>query len=242
MQYVGSKNKISKQIVNLLMSKYKNDQTYIEPFVGGCNLIDKLYHLPKRIGNDANYYLIEMWRALQKGWIPPVHVSEEEYLDIRANWKAKTNKYSPELMGYVGFCTFGSNFMDSYPKAHSRNPFDERIYYREHYVNVMRQVPKLEGVIFENKNYLDLDIPEGSLVYCDPPYEGTIDYLNGIDHSQFWDWIRGISKHSTVFVSEYKAPDDFECILEIPLTSGYRNSKGNNIKKIEKVFRYTGGV
>ena len=43
MRYMGSKNRISKYIVPIIQS-YINDNTncYIEPFVGGANMIDKI--------------------------------------------------------------------------------------------------------------------------------------------------------------------------------------------------------
>lgn len=62
MQYMGSKNKISKYITPFLIENKKSNQLYIEPFVGGCNMIDKI--TGKRIGNDFHRPLIEMWKAL----------------------------------------------------------------------------------------------------------------------------------------------------------------------------------
>lgn len=41
MQYLGSKNKISKHILPILL-EYLDDRTYVEPFVGGANMIDKI--------------------------------------------------------------------------------------------------------------------------------------------------------------------------------------------------------
>ena len=43
MRYVGSKNRISKYLVPIIQN-YINDNCkgYIEPFVGGANIIDKI--------------------------------------------------------------------------------------------------------------------------------------------------------------------------------------------------------
>lgn len=69
---------------------------------------------------------------------------------------------------------------------------------------------------FSNLDYSQLNIPEGSVVYCDPPYEGTGGYGMEFDHEEFWDWCRTVaSKGNKVFVSEYKAPCDFKCVDEI---------------------------
>lgn len=60
MNYVGSKNRISKELKPIIES-YLTDETvaYIEPFVGGANMIDKIdFHT--KIGSDIHEELIEL--------------------------------------------------------------------------------------------------------------------------------------------------------------------------------------
>ena len=54
-RYVGSKNKISKEIAPIIQKCIddNNIKTYFEPFVGGANMIDKI-KCDKRIGNDMH--------------------------------------------------------------------------------------------------------------------------------------------------------------------------------------------
>ena len=83
MKYLGSKNRISKYISPILQ-QYINENritTYYEPFVGGANIIDKI-DCSLRIGNDIHPQLIAMFLALQNGWNPPEHITEEEYQKI----------------------------------------------------------------------------------------------------------------------------------------------------------------
>lgn len=68
MQYMGSKNKISKVILSKL-NGFRGESCWVEPFVGGANMIDKVGG--NRVGNDNHYYLIELLKAIQSGWIPP---------------------------------------------------------------------------------------------------------------------------------------------------------------------------
>jgi formyltetrahydrofolate hydrolase len=56
--------------------------------------------------------------------------------------------------------------------------------------NILKQLPKLKDVNFINGSYLDMVIPPNSLIYCDPPYEGTTAYKDGFDHNVFWQWCR----------------------------------------------------
>lgn len=56
---------------------------------------------------------------------------------------------------------------------------------------------------------------------------------------KFWEWCRETSKHSTVFVSEYIAPEDFHVHLSIEgvKSSLSANGKhGKSLESIEKVF------
>lgn len=57
---------------------------YYEPFVGGANMIDKI-QCNRKIGNDIHPKLIAMWKAIQNGWIFPMHISEDEYNLVKTN-------------------------------------------------------------------------------------------------------------------------------------------------------------
>lgn len=60
MRYVGSKNKLSKELAPIIQSYITDDTVaYIEPFVGGANMIDKIKHHNK-IGSDAHKELIAL--------------------------------------------------------------------------------------------------------------------------------------------------------------------------------------
>ena len=50
-------------------------------------MIDKI-KCQSRIGNDVHKELIAMWKQLQKGWKPPSHITEEEYIMVRDNREA----------------------------------------------------------------------------------------------------------------------------------------------------------
>jgi site-specific DNA-adenine methylase len=60
---------------------------------------------------------------------------------------------------------------------------------------------------------------ENYIIYCDPPYSKQAHYytesgehVTPFDHEEFWEWCREMSKNNLVFVSEYKAPDDFDLV------------------------------
>lgn len=201
MKYQGSKSRIVHKLKQFLTPK--DGQYYIEPFCGGCNVIAEI-NTPFRIANDNNYYLIAMWRALIDGWMPPRFVCEDNYNKIKKN----PEMYGGHVVGYVGFNSWGTKFFGGYPRSPGRNYWDE--YYR----NIMAQVPKLHDVLFTYGDYLQMDLPPNSIIYCDPPYKDTLSYANGkINYTTFWNWCRDLTNRGhTVYVSEYTAPDDFRCV------------------------------
>ena len=64
-KYMGSKSRIAKHIVPIIQ-KYideYNPAFYLEPFVGGANVIDKIKH-PNKFGSDKNKYPINASKAV----------------------------------------------------------------------------------------------------------------------------------------------------------------------------------
>lgn len=102
---------------------------------------------------------------------------------------------------------------------------------------VSRQHPLLQGVNLICSSYLELDIPSNSLIYCDPPYRGTTSYADrGFNHDLFWDWCRKKTDEGhKVFVSEYNAPKDFECVWEKKVNNTLVKDTGSK-QGIEKLF------
>lgn len=65
-KYMGSKSRIAKQIVPIIQAGIEQDgrDSYIEPFVGGANVIDKI-KCKYRAGFDINEYLIALLQRVQ---------------------------------------------------------------------------------------------------------------------------------------------------------------------------------
>ena len=176
-----------------------------------------------------------MWRALvDDGWVPE-KVTRGIYDDVKVN----RDKYPPHIVGWVGFnCSYSGKYFGGFAGETQTKTGIVRDYQAEAIRNVLRQVDGMRGVVFENRAYYDLDIPSGSIVYCDPPYEGTTQYANEFNHGMFWDWVRDISKRHRVFVSEYSAPDDFECIWSKCAKSSLSANGvvGGNKESVERLF------
>lgn len=68
MKYMGSKAKVARYIVPIIQEQIERSgyETYLEPFCGGCNVIDKI-EAPQRIASDCNKYLIALMQHIQAG-------------------------------------------------------------------------------------------------------------------------------------------------------------------------------
>ena len=229
MKYLGSKNKIAKYILPIML-EYREDRTWVEPFVGGANTIDKVSGI--KIGNDRNEYVIALLNALKNGWIPPKEVTEEYYNELKQN----RDNYPKELVGYFGTqLVFGNIWFGSF----RRDNTGKRKYDLEAYNNVIKQQPNLKDIEFVCGDYKEMIIPSNSLIYCDPPYKGSRPYIgeNKINHTEFWDWCRDkVNEGHIVFVSEYEAPTDFECIWSKEVVVSGNNIHKEKLTNTEKLF------
>lgn len=234
MKYMGSKNRIAKHILPIMLKDRKDGQFWVEPFVGGANMIDKVDG--NRIGADFNKYNICLFKGLQEGFTPPDIVTEEDYKI------ARLNRLVTPLISFIGYgCSYSGKWFGGFargntPKGTPRN------YCLESKKNIMKQFDNLTGVSFIHSSYQDLDIPDCSIIYCDPPYENTTSYKDKFNHKDFWEWCRIMSnKGHTVFISEYNAPEDFESVWEKEIVSSLTRDTGSK-KATEKLFKYRGDM
>lgn len=211
---MGSKRRFAKELLPIILRE-RESRLYVEPFVGGANMLDKVPG--NRLASDIDPDLICLWKAVSNGWLPPEKVTEDEYYRLKSSGASPLKGYAAFALSYAGK-KFG---------GWCRDGEGRRNYVDEAYRNALKQFPKLKGVEFVLSSYLDLEIPEDSVVYCDPPYQGTTKYKHDFDHDQFWNWVREVSSHSQVFVSEYSAPDDFECLWEKQTTSSLTKDTGS---------------
>lgn len=233
MKYLGSKNRIAKHILPI-MEQYRENRTWVEPFVGGANMIDKVKG--NRIGADLNEYVIALLNEMSKPNFIAPEISEDKYNELKSN----KQHYEKWVVGYAGTqLSFGATWFGSY----RRDSLGKRNYCKEAQTNVNKQSKNLQGVVFLNSSYLDLQIPKNSLIYCDPPYntEATKGkYKDNFNHDIFWQWCRDKHKEGhIIFVSEYNAPTDFKCVWEMKINQRMNNASNTN-GTVERLFLYCG--
>lgn len=243
MKYMGSKSRFVKEILPIILKDRTSDQWYVEPFAGGMNVICEVSG--NRLANDINRYLISMWKCLTNGFSYPSVLNKDFYDSVRREYNNKTNDYFDDcLIGWVGFMASanGRFFEGGYSGTSKTKTGLIRDYIKESISNIEKQIPKMIGVVFENSKYNELYIPKQSIIYCDIPYKGTKQYSFSKDfnHDEFWMWCREMKALGhTIFVSEYNAPDDFECVWskEVKSSLSANGVSGGNKNSIEKLFK-----
>lgn len=236
MKYMGSKSRISKYIVPIIQKEIdKTGFDYLEPFCGGCNVIDKII-ANKKYANDNNKYLIAMLKYLQENpnHFFPNEINREHYNDVKNNMQ----DYDDWYVGWVGFISsYNGRFFDGgYAKTIVSKTGVVRNYYDEAKRNILNQIKNLKDVNFICKDYKELN-PKNLVIYCDPPYQNTTKYSTSknFSHEEFWETMRKWSKENVVLISEENAPCDFEIIWQqdILRTQDNRSRK----QTIEKLFK-----
>ena len=234
MKYMGSKNRIAKHLLPTMLAECEKRgiTKWVEPFVGGANMIDKVPDSFERIGYDLNNHVIHALIDIRDNaeGLPELFTAED-----RKYWRDQ--KPQPLKSWACIVTSFGSDLKGGYAREKGS---DETTFCGYGKRNALKQSPKIQNVQFICDSYENLSF-ENTLIYCDPPYAGTSGYKTGaFDHDKFFNWCREQSRNNVVFVSEYNAPDDFECVWQGEIKTNFASQrKVATHNAIEKLFKVT---
>lgn len=234
MIYMGSKNRIAKEILEIML-KDIGDNYFIDAFCGGGNLIQHA-KCKNKIASDINKYTIAFLNKIKEdtSWIPKTEAefSKEDYIYMKNN----KEEFPDFMLGHVGYnLSFGGKWFGGW-----RSDTTHKDYVKAGYEHALRQAEKISDVTFINVSYDGLkNIPVGSVVYCDIPYRNTTKYdavSKCFDYEKFYGWCRKLKANGIkVFISEYNMPEDFKCIWQKEISMKL-DVKSNSGKAIEKLF------
>lgn len=249
MNYMGSKSRIAKYIVPIIQKCIDDNglECYIEPFVGGANVIDKIV-CENRIGTDVNEYLISLFNYVLKDGKLLDRVPRELYNDARTAYNENQDKFDKWVIANIGFlASYNGRWFDGgYAKPvyeKTKNGTRYRDYYQEKKKNLEEQIPNLKGITFDCCDYRQLPTTKNYMIYCDPPYENTKQFKNSthFDFGEFWQLMREWSVDNFVIISELSAPDDFVCIWQKDVQRSMK-STDSTMRAVEKLFTHKDGL
>ena len=233
MKYMGSKRRIAKHILPIMLKEMqeKGYTNWVEPFVGGGNVIDKVPAEYNRFGYDLNPHAIFALRAIRDfAEELPESCTEEYYKQIKGSGAHPVTSW----LRFV--CSFGGRFDEGYAREKGSN---SRTFASKGKRSAIKQQPNLKDVSLIWLDYKNLRVYD-SLIYCDPPYQNTTKYKTGnFNHEEFFDWCRSMkAKGNSVFVSEYSAPEDFEEVWQGTIKTNFSSTRKEATRQaVEKLFK-----
>ena len=232
MKYLGGKSKIAKRLAAAILSHAPAPhQRLIEPFMGGGAMTAELApHFAEVEASDVCLDLVLMWKELQRGWVPPSVVSEEQYAGFR-------HAEASPMRGFVGYsCSWGAKWFGGYARGDGPHG-TKRNYAAESVRSLMRDVPRFKTAAIVAQDYQQAVPRRGDVVYADPPYAQTTGYGVAFDHVLFWATMdKWVSRGATVFVSEYRAPQHWRSVWEVTRTRDLKSKFTNAVSVTERLF------
>jgi DNA adenine methylase len=232
-KWLGGKRFQLEQIIPKIMVALESSQFYIEPFLGGGSV---LIELLKRCENtnitflvsDINDILIRMYKEIQTeprklmDKLDELYsrMSTEDYYEIRKEF----NKHQTvEQFIYLNKRCFRGLYRVNRKGEFNSSCSSEKnvVLYDENNILELNKLFNKFNVVFETKDYLDIEILPNSVIYFDPPYYGMFNEysMNSFDHIQYVDVLNYATSlpdvalfhsNSTLLKNIYKGVNYFE--------------------------------
>lgn len=189
-------------------------------------------YFEKCYANDICKDLIMLHKLVKNNEFKNPKITKEKWTKYKFNTKSSAER------AFAGFgCSFGGSFFNGYINDPTNNDMT--------YSSLVRLAPKIQNVVFTNKNYIDFlqnfkfDQNKKYVIYLDPPYRNTsCQPWPEFDSNKFWNIARklGSKKNITIIVSEVSAPSDFKCIYKLNRRNGMHNITTDKINIQESLY------
>lgn len=234
MHYLGGKYRVAATLAPAVLARTQGRTRYVEPFLGGGSIAARLVrHFPDVHLSDAHPDLVLLWNAVLRGWEPPTGITKEQ-------WEALRDAPPSPERAFAGFAySYGGRWFHSYCglRAPTQNGVVRGGMTRSELA--ARGLRAKAAAIGERtvirRDYRECDhlVDANTVVYADPPYEGTFqDWSDeSFDSAAFWDVMtRWHERGALVAVSGYDAPPQWRYAwrtkaLPSPLGAGNRGEK-----------------
>lgn len=113
------------------------------------------------------------------------------------------NEFDPFARSFFGFSKFPENLTLFQKRIIAKNAAKKRN---------LKELEQLERLEISSKSYDEVEIKNDSIIYCDPPYKGTAEYVTEFDHDAFYVWAE--KNEHPIFFSEYSAPKHFKLVAQ----------------------------
>ena len=223
--YVGSKNLIAEQIIDLIPSC----KHFYDLFGGGgaithCAVLSGKWDTVHY--NDFDSQTVSYFqKALDGKWDTDKFYSRKEFHDLCDTNPFVNYVWSYQCKGKTYFVGKNSELVKKPEQLK-----DKFVRARIDRVKAVGRLPK-ESIVITNQSYDKVKVKHNSVIYVDPPYADTLGYkIGGIDYDTFYNFCE--HSKSLVFISSYWLPSD----RFIPVRCFVKNNAFTKSACVEKVF------
>lgn len=95
----------------------------------------------------------------------------------------------------------------------------------------LESLERLQSLEITHKDYRQVNLPAGCVVYADPPYKDTNGYSTDFDHAAFYSWAAHCPR--PILISEYNMPREvFACIGEMKHVARFSQTNKKNTERL----------
>lgn len=223
MRMIDDRSFNAKKIATVLSKYVNNDTIYVEPFCGTCVVAREVVKMcrPMRvILSDNNIAQVKLMRHVTENTTNGLPYKYDDVNRIYDGYREKQNMddHLTALFGYY-YSEKGHWFKGM---AGDMTTFTKIAMNRLSEIDRIANVLRTSQVQWHAIDYDMLDIPNGSVVYLDPPGVREMDgyAVKDFDYDKFWEFTKDLAKRCIVVVTTINYPEEFTVVEELDTRRG----------------------
>ena len=211
--------------------EYKNK--YIKWWIArqkyGAQELDELIKVTKEdIKRESDILRTYLCNALKESGLTQSEVNKRLGTQMAGHYFGASQWQFPTREAYAQMQTFMPALTTSYDDITARLNLMQSL----QSLQSLERLERLQRLEIIHKDYRQVDLPSGCIVYADPPYKDTSGYSTDFDHDAFYSWAAHCPR--PLLISEYDMPREmFACIGEMKHVARFSHT---NKKIIERLF------
>ena len=199
--------------------EYKN--RYIKWWIArkgyGAQGLDELIKVTKEdIKRESDILRTYLCNALKESGLTQSEVNKRLGTQMSGHYFGVSQWAFPTREAYAQMQTFMPALTTSYDDITARLNLMQSLQELQSLQSLqsLESLQSLQRLEIIHKDYRQVDLPSGCIVYADPPYKDTSGYSTDFDHDAFYSWAAHCSR--PLLISEYDMPREmFACIGEL---------------------------
>lgn len=196
--------------------EYKNK--YIKWWIAhqnyGAQELDDIIKVTKEdIKRESDILRTYLCNALKDSGITQSEVNRRLGTQMAGHYFGASQWMFPTREAYAQMQTFMPALTTSYDDITARLNLMQSLQSLQS-LERLKSLKRLQRLEITHKDYRQVELPAGCVIYADPPYKDTAGYSSDFDHAAFYSWAAHCPR--PILISEYDMPREvFACIGEM---------------------------